>query len=85
MTRLVVIAVLLGLSFSVHARTCDPNEGTEPLPCDPNVCTPPECACETTEPEVPLADRPQVIMHSRMFGTIYITRLISYECRKELR
>ena len=74
MTRLVVIAVLLGLSFSVDARTCDPNEGTEPLPCDPNVCTPPECACETTEPEVPLADRPQVIMHSRMFGSIYITR-----------
>ena len=60
MTRLVVIAVLLGLSISVHARTCDPNEGTAPLPCDPNVCSPPDCACEQTEPEVLLADRPQV-------------------------
>ena len=62
MTRLVVIAVLLGLSISVHARTCDPNEGTDPLPCDPKVCTPPDCACETTEPEVLLADRPQVTL-----------------------
>jgi len=61
MTRLVVIAILLGLSFSVHARTCDPNEGTEPLPCDPKNCTPPACACETTEPEVLLADRPQIV------------------------
>ena len=60
MARLVVIAVLLAVSISVDARTCDPNEGTAPLPCDPNVCTPPDCACETTEPEVPLADRPQV-------------------------
>ena len=79
MTRLVVIAVLLGLSFSVHARTCDPNEGTEPLPCDPKNCTPPACACETTEPEVLLADRPQVVMYSRMFRSIYITRFLD-EC-----
>lgn len=60
MIRLVVGAVLLGLLSSAYGRTCDPDEGTEPLPCDPNVCFPPDCACETTEPEVPLADRPQV-------------------------
>ena len=60
MMRTVVIVFLLGLSSVAYARTCDPDEGTEPTPCDPNVCVPPECACETTEPEVPLADRPQV-------------------------
>jgi len=61
MIRLVAGAVLLGLLSSAYGRTCDPDEGTEPLPCDPNVCFPPDCACETTEPKVTLADRPQIV------------------------
>ena len=60
MTRLVVGFFLLGVLCSVQARKCDPNEGTDPLPCDPSVCLLPDCACETTEPDIPLADRPQV-------------------------
>ena len=60
MTRLVVGFFLLGALCSVQARKCDPNEGTEPLPCDPSVCVLPDCACETSEPDIPLADRPQV-------------------------
>ena len=60
MTRLVVGFFLLGVLCSVQARKCDPNEGTEPLPCDPSVCVLPDCACETSEPDIPLADRPQV-------------------------
>jgi len=61
MTRLVVGFFLLGVLCSVQARKCDPNEGTEPLPCDPSVCVLPDCACETSEPDIPLADRPQIV------------------------
>ena len=67
MTRLVVGFFLLGVLCSVQARKCDPNEGTEPLPCDPSVCVLPDCACETSEPDIPLADRPQVSI-SEVFG-----------------
>ena len=66
MTRLVVGFFLLGVLCSVQARKCDPNEGTEPLPCDPSVCVLPDCACETSEPDIPLADRPQVSISDRV-------------------
>ena len=61
MTRTVVVGFLfIGTLFCGHARICNPDEGVEPGPCDPSVCLLPECACEQSEPEVPLADRPQV-------------------------
>ena len=60
MARLVIGLFFLGVLCSVQARKCDPDEGTDPLPCDPSVCVLPDCACETSEPDISLADRPQV-------------------------
>ena len=61
MARIVVVGFFfIGTLFCVHARTCNPDEGVVPGPCDPSVCLLPECACEESEPEIPLADRPQV-------------------------
>ena len=45
----------------VNARTCNPDEGIAPESCDPNICVLPDCACEESEPDIPLADRPQVL------------------------
>ena len=61
MARFVVVVVLLGLFCSAESRTCNPDEGVPPGPCDPITCLLPDCACAETEPDVPLADRPQVI------------------------
>ena len=61
MARFVVVVVLLGLFCSAESRTCNPDEGVPPGPCDPSTCLLPDCACAETEPDVPLADRPQVI------------------------
>ena len=77
MTRLVVRFFLLGVLCSVQARKCDPNEGTDPLPCDPSVCLLPDCACETTEPDIPLADRPQVSILIRVRKRIETSKFIS--------
>ena len=60
MARLVIGIFFFGLLCFAQARKCDPDEGTDPLPCDPSVCVLPDCACETSEPDIPLADRPQV-------------------------
>ena len=61
MARLVVGLFLLGFLYCTHARKCNPDEGVEPTQCDPNICMPPDCACEESEPDIPLAERPQVI------------------------
>jgi len=44
----------------VYARECEP-PGIEPPPCDPASCLLPNCACETSEPDIPLAERPQIV------------------------
>ena len=71
MARLVVELILLGLACCAYARKCNPDEGVEPSPCDPSSCALPDCACEGSEPSVPLADRPQV--HQAI--ALFITRL----------
>ena len=72
MARLVVEIILLGLACSAYARKCNPDEGVEPSPCDPSSCALPDCACEGSEPSVPLADRPQVYQAIALFITRYI-------------
>ena len=67
MARLVVEIILLGLACSAYARKCNPDEGVEPSPCDPSSCALPDCACEGSEPSVPLADRPQVYQAILLF------------------
>ena len=62
MVRLVIGFVLFGVICSVKSRTCSPDEGITPGPCDENICLLPDCVCEESEPDVPLAERPQVIM-----------------------
>ena len=76
MARLVVELILLGLACSAYARKCNPDEGVEPAPCDPSSCALPDCACEGSEPSVPLADRPQVkqlpfSLRDRVFMILY--------------
>ena len=68
MTRLVVGFILLGFFCSAQSRTCNPDEGVPPEPCDPNTCLLPDCACSDSEPDIPLAERPQVsiIMKNRI-------------------
>ena len=74
MARLVVKLILLGLACCAYARKCNPDEGVEPSPCDPSSCALPDCACEGSEPSVPLADRPQVYQAIALF----MTRLSPY-------
>ena len=69
MTRLVVKLILLGLACCAYARKCNPDEGVEPAPCNPSSCALPDCACEGSEPSVPLADRPQVYQAIALFMT----------------
>ena len=71
MTRLVVGFFLVGFFCSAQARTCNPDEGVPPEPCDPNTCLLPECACADSEPDIPLAERPQV--------SIIMKNLIPYQ------
>ena len=82
MARLVVELILLGLACCAYARKCNPDEGVEPSPCDPSSCALPDCACEGSEPSVPLADRPQVYQAVALFITrlshiIFFKRLVS--------
>ena len=74
MTRLVVKLILLGLACCAYARKCNPDEGVEPAPCNPSSCALPDCACEGSEPSVPLADRPQVYQAI----TLFITRILYF-------
>ena len=80
MTRLVVKLILLGLACCAYARKCNPDEGVEPAPCDPSSCALPDCACEGSEPSVPLADRPQVYQAIALFMTrlslIFLDKLV---------
>ena len=62
MARIIICFVLFGLICSVQSRTCNPDEGIQPGPCDGSTCFLSDCACEESEPDVPLAERPQVIM-----------------------
>ena len=62
MARLVVEFFLLGIICCAYARKCDPIDGVTPEPCDPTKCVLPDCACEQSDPAIPLAQRPQVVM-----------------------
>ena len=62
MARLLInFFLLVKVLCCVNARTCNPDEGIAPESCDPNICVLPDCACEESEPDIPLADRPQVL------------------------
>ena len=61
MLRFMICVLLFFMVSYATSRECNPDDGTNPGPCDPNVCKLPDCACEKSEPDVPLADRPQVI------------------------
>ena len=59
MYRKLVIVFIIGMLHNALANECIP-PGVEPERCN-SECQLPDCACEESEPDVPLAERPQVI------------------------
>ena len=61
MLKFTICLLLFYMVSYANSRECNPDEGTNPGSCDPNVCKLPDCACEQSEPDIPLVERPQVI------------------------
>ena len=63
MFRLILSFMFIGVTMSsVYASDCVP-PGVEPQKCNAD-CQLPSCACEDGEPDIPLSERPQVLLHA---------------------
>ena len=61
MIRQVLNILIIGVVYNVLARKCLP-PGVEPQKCNSD-CQLPDCACEDSEPDIDLEERPQVIIY----------------------
>ena len=59
MMRLAIVFLLVGMTHFLQAKECAA-PGIKPTECLPNNCQLPDCACEESEPDVELRERPQV-------------------------
>ena len=64
MIRQALTIFIIGVIYSVLARDCI-SPGVEPQKCNSD-CQLPDCACEESEPDVALAERPQVIFFYKL-------------------
>ena len=89
MCRLFLLFLFIGVTMSfAYAADCVP-PGVDPQKCNAD-CQLPDCACEESEPDIPLNERPQVLFKFILFWYFWfyitvLTRILNQTTTKCFR